>query len=177
MRGLMLQRYLIQQLENADSLTLSAGQYDMNHALGSLSEVLSVSRRMRKVEWHGNSVPQMTLSRSEDLLLVPLSQNYPGVDFLIWEAQTKTLFLFQVTLASVAQHSSNFWESRLELQSSWKDVLGVQRFHRVWITLDVDAGTSDGVRSHVGQCACSLADLLKTNASLFPLLRFWSPAF
>jgi hypothetical protein len=135
-----------------------------------------VRRQMRKVEWHGNSVPQMTLSRSEDLLLVPLSPNYPGVDFLIWVAQKKALCLFQVTLSSVSQHSSNFWESDPELQSRWRDVLGVQRFDRVWITLDVDARKSGGVRSHDGQFACSLAELLETNEALFPLLHRWSPA-
>ena len=176
MRGLMLQRYLIQQLENADGLTLSAGQYKVDHVLGLPSEILSIARRMRKVEWHGNSVPQVTLSRLEDLLFVPLSQNYPGVDFLIWVAQTKTLCLFQVTLSSVSQHSSNFWESRPVLQSSWKDALGVLHFDRVWITPDVNAGKSDGVRSHDGQCACSLSELLETNATLFPLLRRWLPA-
>jgi hypothetical protein len=175
-RGLMLQRYLIQQLENANAFTLSAGQYDSDHMLGSPSKVLSVARRMRKVEWNGNTIPQTTLSRSEDLLLVPLSQTYPGVDFLIWVAQTKTLCLFQVTLSSVSQHSSNFWESRSDLQSSWSDFLGVRRFDRVWITLDVDAGKAGRARSHEGQCACSLADLVNNNETLFPLLRSWSPA-
>jgi len=176
MRGLMLQRYLIQQLENADGLTLSAGQYNMDHVLGLPSEILNIARRMRKVEWHGNSVPQVTLSRLEDLLFAPLSQNYPGVDFLIWVAQTKTLCLFQVTLSSVSDHSSNLWESRPDLQSSWTDALGVLHFIRVWITPDVNAGKFDGVRSHDGQCACSLSELLRTNATLFPLLRRWLPA-
>ena len=175
-RGLMMQRYLIQQLENANAFTLSAGRYNSDHELGSFSKVLSVARRMRKVEWNGNTIPQTTLSRSEDLLLVPLSQTYPGVDFLIWVAQTKTLCLFQVTLSSVSQHSSNFWESRSDLQSSWSDFLGVRRFDRVWITLDVDAGKAGPARSHEGQCACSLADLVNNNETLFPLLRSWSPA-
>jgi hypothetical protein len=176
-RGLILQRYLIQQLENANGVALRARRYNSKHTLGrSLAMAVLVRRQMRKVEWHGNSVPQMTLSRSEDLLLVPLSPNYPGVDFLIWVAQKKALCLFQVTLSSVSQHSSNFWESDPELQSRWRDVLGVQRFDRVWITLDVDARKSGGVRSHDGQFACSLAELLETNEALFPLLHRWSPA-
>jgi hypothetical protein len=89
-RGLILQRYLIQQLENANGVALRARRYNSKHMLGrSLAMAVLVRRQMRKVEWHGNSVPQMTLSRSEDLLLVPLSPNYPGVDFLIWVAQKK----------------------------------------------------------------------------------------
>ena len=81
-RGLMLQRYIIQRLETASGVTLRTCQYKSNHALGASLNILLVQRQMRKVEWNGNSVPQMTLSRSEDVLLVPLSPTYPGVDFL-----------------------------------------------------------------------------------------------
>jgi hypothetical protein len=41
---------MIQQLENANAFTLSAGQYNSDHELGSFSKVLGVARRMRKVE-------------------------------------------------------------------------------------------------------------------------------
>jgi hypothetical protein len=44
---------------------LSAGHYNSDHELGSFSKVLSVARRMRKVEWNGNTIPRTTLSRSD----------------------------------------------------------------------------------------------------------------
>ena len=37
------------------------------------------------------------------------SANYPGVDGMLWLADTKTLVLLQITLSSVQGHESNFW--------------------------------------------------------------------
>jgi hypothetical protein len=176
-RGLMLQRYLIQRLEEATSVTLRTCRYKSNHALEDSLEIAVVQRQMRKVEWNGNSVPQMTLSRSEDILLVPLSQKYPGVDFLIWAAKSETLYLFQVTLSPVRRHSSNFWEKKKNLERQWTGKLNVKQFERVWITPNVDAGPVTSKRSHEGQLACTLADALQSNGgALFPLLRSWLPA-
>ena len=156
---------------------LSAGHYNSDHELGSFSKVLSVARRMRKVEWNGDSVPQMTLSRSEDILLVPLSPKYPGVDFLIWAAKSETLCLFQVTLSPVRRHSSNFWQKKKNLERQWTGKLNVKQFMRVWISPNVDAGPVTSKRSHEGQLVCTLADTLQSNGgALFPLLQSWSPA-
>jgi hypothetical protein len=175
-RGLLLQRYLIDQLQNANSFTLLACEYGSDHSLSEARKVMQTWRLLRKVEWYGNGVPEFTLSRAEDLLLVPLSQTYPGVDFLIWVSHTETLVLFQVTLSSVKQHSSNFWEARQDLQSTWQAKLNVQHFKRVWITPDVDAGAVKHGRNHAGQWACSLARLAKSNGELLPLVRRWLPA-
>jgi len=128
-RGLMLQRYIIQRLETASGVTLRTCRYKSNHALGASLNILLVQRQMRKVEWNGNSVPQMTLSRSEDVLLVQLSPTYPGIDFLIWAAKSETLYLFQVT--PVRRHSSNFWEEEEDLERLWTGKLNVKRFERV----------------------------------------------
>jgi hypothetical protein len=176
-RGFVLQRYLIQRLETANGVALRTRRYKSNHTLGRSSEIVLVRRQLRKVEWNGNSVPQMTLSRSEDFLLVPLSQNYPGVDFLIWAAKPETLYLFQVTLSPVGRHSSNFWERGADLEQQWGAKLNVKRFERVWITPNADAGPVSVERSHQGQLVCSLADALQSNGgALFPFLQSWSPA-
>ena len=108
-------------------------------------------------------------------MLVPLSTSYPGVDFLIWKAEAETLFLFQVTVASVARHN-NFWESQQPLEAAWVAKLGVKKIERVWISPDVNAGTSRATRRRSGQWACSLALLKSTNIGLFPLLQSWLPA-
>ena len=176
-RGLLLQRYLIQRLEIASGVALRTRQYYSNHALGDYKNTVIVQRQMRKVEWNGESVPQMTLSRSEDILLVPLSPIYPGVDFLIWAAKSETLCLFQVTLSSVRRHSSNFWQKKKNLERQWTGKLNVKQFKRVWISPNVDAGPVTSKRSHEGQLACTLADILQSNGgALFPLLQSWSPA-
>jgi hypothetical protein len=176
-RGLMLQRYLIQRLERANGVALRTRRYKSNHTLGRSSEIVLVRRQLRKVEWNGNSVPQTTLSRTEDLLLVPLSQNYPGVDFLIWAAKPETLYLFQVTLSPVGRHSSNFWEGGADLEQQWGAKLNMKRLERVWITPNADAGPVSVERSHQGQLVCSLADALQSNGgAMFPLLQSWSPA-
>jgi len=176
-RGLMLQRYLIQRLEIASGVALRTRQYNSNHALGDYENTVLVQRQMRKVEWNGDSVPQMTLSRSEDILLVPLSPIYPGVDFLIWAAKSETLCLFQVTLSPVRSHSSNFWQKKKNLERQWTGKLNVKQFKRVWISPNVDAGPVTSKRSHEGQLVCTLADTLQSNGgALFPLLQSWSPA-
>lgn len=176
-RGLMLQRYIIQRLETASGVTLRTCRYKSNHALGASLNISLVQRQMRKVDWNGNSVPQMTLSRSEDVLFVQLSPTYPGIDFLIWAAKSETLYLFQVTLSPVRRHSSNFWEEEEDLERQWTGKLNVKRFERVWITPNVDAGPTSPDQSHKGQLACTLANALQSNGgALFPLLQCWSPA-
>jgi hypothetical protein len=175
-RGFILQRYIIQQFRAAASFALLGRQYDADHALSAPRQFCSARLQLRVVEWNGNGVPPFTLSRLEDLLLVPLTSNYPGVDFLIWKADTETLFLFQVTVRSVAQHS-DFWQNRQQLQDEWAAMLGVKTFERVWITPDVNAGVPEAARSNAGQWACSLALLKSTNSELFPLLQELAACF
>jgi hypothetical protein len=174
-RGFILQRYIIQQLRRAASFVLLGREYGPDHALSSARQFCSAPFPLRVVEWYGLGVPPSTLRRPENLLLVPLTVNYPGVDFLFWQADTETLFLFQVTVASVAKHR-NFWQSHQALQDEWKAKLGVKKFERVWISPDVAAGRPRAARSHTGQWACSLALLKSTNSALFPLLQSWLPA-
>jgi hypothetical protein len=174
-RGLMLQRYIIQQLRLSTSFDLFAQQYTAGHALTRVAALCRSRIPLRCVEWFGNDVPPATVSRTEDLLLVPLSPNYPGVDFLVWKADVAGLFLFQVTMSSVAKHRSNFWQGDLDLERRWIGKLGVKMIERIWITPDVDAGPITDKRSHVGQWVCSLGLVARKHTALFPLVQNWLP--
>jgi hypothetical protein len=174
-RGLMLQRYIVQQLRLSTSFDLFAQQYTSGHALSRVAALCRSRVPLRCVEWFGNDVPPAPVSRTEDLLLVPLSPTYPGVDFLVWKADVEGLFLFQVTTSSVANHRSNFWQSNLDLERRWIIKLGVKTIERIWITPDVDAGSVADKRSHVGQWVCSLGLVARKHTALFPLVQNWLP--
>ena len=173
-RGFILQRYIIQRLREASSFELAGQKIGDDHSLSPVATFCSIRLPLSVTEWYGLDVPPTTLSRPEDLLLVPLSVNYPGVNFLIWIAGAETLFLFHVTVTSVAKHT--FWESQQPLEAAWVAKLGVKKMERVWISPDVNAGTPRATRRHSGQWACSLALLKRTNSGVFPLLQSWLPA-
>ncbi|CAG8815308.1 22169_t:CDS:1, partial [Racocetra persica] len=59
------------------------------------------------VKFIGNDVPTEDLMLDQNILFLPLSANYPGVDFLIWCHSSKILFAFQVTIGSIANHKES----------------------------------------------------------------------
>ena len=101
------------------------------------------------------------------------SANYPGVDGMLWLADTKTLVLLQITLSAAQDHASNFWAENTTLRSRWQATLGARDITELWLTPYTSARKT---RVHTGQYVCTLAQLLEHNPSLFPMLRKWEPA-
>ena len=92
---------------------------------------------------------------------------------MLWLAGSKTLLLLQITLSAVGGHKSNFWAAHPTLLSQWMDKLGPKKVNELWLTPYPNAGESP---THQGQYVCTLAELLVSNAALFPFLKFWEPA-
>ena len=170
-RGRVLEDYIMQQLSSATSFELVGRKYGAKHKRGARGKSLAAVRGVETVRWYGE-FPSVDLNLSKDLLLWPSAYNYPGVDGLIWLAKDRTLLLLQITLSSVREHASNFWDSNAKLQSAWLNKLGPSRVEKLWMTPDFDAGA--GIK-HVGQYVCTLAELMQHNQSLFPLLTNWEP--
>ncbi|KAF0528499.1 hypothetical protein F8M41_013123 [Gigaspora margarita] len=56
------------------------------------------------IKFIGNDIPTESFNLEKNALFLPQSDNYPGVDFLIWDHYSKILFSFQVTIGSLANH-------------------------------------------------------------------------
>ncbi|CAG8518080.1 25064_t:CDS:2 [Gigaspora margarita] len=66
--------------------------YDLNFKLSQI------------IKFIGNYIPTESFNVEKNALFLPQSDNYPGVDFLIWDHYSKILFSFQVTIGSLANH-------------------------------------------------------------------------
>ena len=134
---------------------------------------LAQARGVQVVRWNGNALPPGEIDAARNVLFWPNSASYPGVDGMLWLADTKTLVLLQITLSAVQKHASNFWADDATRRSLWQDRLGARNIKELWLTPYTSVGKT---RVHTGQYLCTLAQLLKDNTSLFPLLRKWKPA-
>ncbi len=172
LKGRTLETYILQQLSTAPAFELKGRKYGANKKLGAKPVPLADVRGVQTVRWYGE-LPTADLDVSSNLLLWPFSSKYPGVDGMLWLAGTKTLLLLQITLSAVGAHKSNFWVANETLRNRWVDKLGPKLIHELWLTPYTSAGDS---LEHVGQYACTLAELLELNKSLFPLMQKWEPA-
>ncbi|CAG8439181.1 12766_t:CDS:1 [Cetraspora pellucida] len=55
------------------------------------------------VKFIDNSTPNK-FNQKLTILFLPLSSNYPGVDFLIWDSKGKILYAFQITIGLLNNH-------------------------------------------------------------------------
>jgi hypothetical protein len=172
-RGRMLEQYIMQQLSVAPSFKLSGSRLGKANVASIKLTTLAQARGVQVVRWNGNKLPPGKIDVAKDLLLWPRSASFPGVDGMLWLADTKTLVLLQITLSSVHVHKSNFWADDATRRSLWQDRLGARDIKELWLTPYTSAGKT---RVHTGQYVCTLAQLLEHNPSLFPLLRKWEPA-
>ncbi|CAG8527089.1 27915_t:CDS:2 [Dentiscutata erythropus] len=74
-------------------------------------------------------------------LFIPLSSNYPGVDFLIWDTIYRELFAFQITISSSTSHrksKNNFMEGENSLKSKWATLCGIEndKVKFIWLVPD-----------------------------------------
>jgi len=172
-RGRMLEHYIMQQLSVAPSFKLAGSRLGKANVASIKLTTLAQARGVQVVRWNGNKLPPGKIDLARDLLLWPRSASFPGVDGMLWLADTKTLVLLQITLSSVHVHKSNFWADDATRRSLWQDRLGARDVKELWLTPYTSAGKT---RVHTGQYVCTLAQLLEHNPSLFPLLRKWEPA-
>ena len=172
-RGRMLEFYIMQQLSAARSFKLGGRQLGKTNVASPTFTPLADVRGVQVVRWYGHGLPQGEIDVARNVLLWPHSSNYPGVDGMLWLADTKTLVLLQITLSSVEGHDSNFWADNVKRRSLWQDKLGARSIKELWLTPYTSAGDK---RAHTGQYVCTLAELLEQNAVMFPLLRKWEPS-
>jgi len=173
MKGRMLEVYVMQQLSDASTFKLAGRELGENNVLATDVTTLAQAQEFQVVRWYGSGLPSAELDVARNALLWPRSASYPGVDGMLWLADTKTLVLLQITLSAVQKHTSNFWADDVTRRSLWQDRLGARNIKELWLTPYTSVGKT---RVHTGQYLCTLAQLLKDNTSLFPLLRKWKPA-
>ena len=171
-KGRLLEAYILQKLSTSRALQLYGREYGADNTPASKQVLLADVRGLQTVRWRGD-VPAVDLELRNDLFLWPSSPKYEGVDAMLWLAGSKTLLLLQITFSAVGGHKSNFWAAHPTLLSQWMDKLGPKKVNELWLTPYPNAGESP---THQGQYVCTLAELLVSNAALFPFLKFWEPA-
>ncbi|CAG8822796.1 34920_t:CDS:2, partial [Gigaspora margarita] len=109
---------------------------------GGNSPVYNNVMNMHKViKFMGNSTPVESFDVNLHTLFIPLSPNYPGVDFLIWDTTCKLLFAFQVAISSPTSHrksKNKFMEGENSLKSKWVTLCRINKDHVkfVWLVPD-----------------------------------------
>ncbi|CAG8656046.1 6654_t:CDS:2 [Racocetra fulgida] len=82
--------------------------------------VYNLKRQLQTVvKFLGNSLPFENVDLSKTTFFLPLSPNYPGVNFLIWDHEKKLLFAFQITIGNLKDH----YESRNKFTANRSDSL------------------------------------------------------
>jgi len=172
-KGRMLEVYIMQQLSDASSFKLAGSRLGKANVASINLTTMAQPRGAQVVRWNGTGLLPGEIDVAKDLLLWPRSASFPGVDGMLWLADTKTLVLLQITLSAVQDHASNFWANDATRRSLWQDRLGARNIKELWLTPYTSARKT---RVHTGQYVCTLAQLLEDNPSLFPMLRKWEPA-
>ncbi|RIB28453.1 hypothetical protein C2G38_2157877 [Gigaspora rosea] len=91
------------------------------------------------IKFIGNDIPTESFNVEKNVLFLPQSDNYPGVDFLIWDNCRKILFSFQVTIGSLANHRRNkdsFMTG--ELKNKWATLCNTEESKVKFIRLAPD---------------------------------------
>ncbi|RIB24528.1 hypothetical protein C2G38_2069797 [Gigaspora rosea] len=91
------------------------------------------------IKFIGNDIPTESFNVEKNVLFLPQSDNYPGVDFLIWDNCRKILFSFQVTIGSLANHrrnKDNFMTG--ELKNKWATLCNTEESKVKFISLAPD---------------------------------------
>ena len=172
-RGRTVELYIMQQPSVAPSFKLAGSRLGKANVASINLTTLAQPRGAQVVRWNGTGLPPGVIDVAKDLLLWPRSASFPGVDGMLWLADTKTLVLLQITLSAVQDHASKFWADDATRRSLWQDRLGARNIKELWLTPYTSARKT---RVHTGQYVCTLAQLLEHNPSLFPMLRKWEPA-
>ncbi|CAG8684417.1 11655_t:CDS:2 [Dentiscutata heterogama] len=93
------------------------------------------------IKFIGNDIPTESFNVEKNALFLPQSDNYPGVDFLIWDHYSKILFLFQVTIGSLANHrksKGNFMTGEGSLKNKWATLCNIEesKVKFIWLAPD-----------------------------------------
>jgi hypothetical protein len=171
-KGRVLEQYIVSQLARPGGAMLIRGKGILMDGTSSkrMYNLVETSRPFQLVRWYGNDVPSLSnLSLNSPTIFWPHSPNYPGVDALIWIPDKKTVWLAQITLSAIGEHTSNMWAEQPDLQSRWRTILGggsQTKVKGLWITPRPTA-----MPQNKGQHVCTLQMLLADNASRFHLLE------
>ncbi|KAF0525127.1 hypothetical protein F8M41_014762 [Gigaspora margarita] len=93
------------------------------------------------IKFVGNGTPIESFDVNLNTLFIPLSPNYPGVHFLIWDTNYIELFAFQITISSPTSHrksKSKFIEGKNSLKSKWATLCGIEKnkVKYIWLVPD-----------------------------------------
>ncbi|RIB24536.1 hypothetical protein C2G38_2139225 [Gigaspora rosea] len=91
------------------------------------------------IKFVGNGIPTESFNVKKKVLFLPQSDNYPGVDFFIWDNSRKILFSFQVTIGTLASHKTskdNFMNG--ELRNKWAALCSTEESNVKFIWLAPD---------------------------------------
>ncbi|CAG8787851.1 5620_t:CDS:2, partial [Dentiscutata erythropus] len=103
--------------------------YDLNFKLSQI------------IKFIGNDIPTEGFNMEKNALFLPQSDNYPGVDFLVWDHCSKILFSFQVTIDSLANHrksKDNFMTGEGSLKNKWATLCNTEgnKVKFIWLAPD-----------------------------------------
>ncbi|RIB12581.1 hypothetical protein C2G38_2144994 [Gigaspora rosea] len=93
------------------------------------------------IKFIGNDIPTESFNVEENTLFLPQSDNYPGVDFLIWAPNSETLFSFQVTVGPLTSHKKSketFMTGEGSLKNKWANLCDTEESNVKFIWLAPD---------------------------------------
>ena len=135
-KGRAIESYVICCMEEKSTFTLQAQLCIAAGKKVGKAAVVFDAKALSRHDFGSQGVPGGIPWR-ENLLLVPLNSNYPGVDVLLWDVQTRTLVGVQFAVRA-RPHRMSFTPA---LERAWCAASGATTFRFVWAAPSV-ASTS-----------------------------------
>ena len=133
-KGRTVESYVICCMEERATFTLQAQPFNAARKALARAETVFDARTLVRHNFGSQRVPG-DVPWGQNLLLVPLNPNYPGVDVLLWDVQTHTLVGVQFTVRA-RPHRMSFTPA---LEREWCVASGAATFRFVWAAPSVDS--------------------------------------
>ena len=133
-KGRTVESYVICCMEETATFVLEAQPYNGARRGLASAETVFEARALVRYNFGSQHVPG-GIRWSQNLLLVPLNPNYPGVDVLLWDAISCVLVGVQFTVGK-RSHPMTFTS---QMQDAWVAASGAKTFRFVWATPSVDS--------------------------------------
>ncbi|CAG8575489.1 21430_t:CDS:2, partial [Gigaspora margarita] len=136
-KGRLVELYIIELLGIKKMLKFKITRPDRQ-----LSVAYNLMIKMHEIiKFVGNGTPIESFDANLNTLFIPLSPNYPGVHFLIWDTNYMELFAFQIAISSPTSHrksKSKFIEGENSLKSKWATLCGIEKnkVKFIWLVPD-----------------------------------------
>jgi hypothetical protein len=156
-KGLCLERRILRtfELRMLEGIKFKAMKVGLRHRMLPIDSIFTLKAKYSFVTFSSECA---THAPAGPTCFVPSWCEYPGVDFLIWDPKAKgkpRLWLVQVTLGKVMDHSEAFFCGYEEYGIQWRALLGMEadeEFGRLWVCRDcpcADTVSSKLVGHHI----------------------------